>query len=86
MANDLELIGISRLARMLNVSRQPGEPEWSRQNVVYWLACISLPTLILPGKPGQFVRPSEAAETCSKLRAARANRRHDGLGGGRRKA
>ena len=65
------------LARMLG---------WPRSRVYYWLHATGIELTYDPGLPWGYVPRSAVDEVVVKLRAARAQRRHDGHGGGEARA
>jgi hypothetical protein len=75
-------VTVSALARMLG-------PEWSRPLVWYWLHQTGIEVERIPGPWGQgmgMIPESQVSEVLFTLRAARAQRRHDGHGGGEARA
>jgi hypothetical protein len=73
-----KLVTVSALARMLG-------PDWSRPLAWYWLHQAGLEVERLPNGWG-VIPESSVSEVLFTLRAARAQRRHDGHGGGEARA
>jgi hypothetical protein len=73
-----KLVTVSALARMLG-------PGWTRPLAWYWLHQAGIEVARLPNGFG-VVPEADLAEVLFTLRAARAQRRHDGHGGGEARA
>lgn len=81
-ANQRRYVAVPALVRLLG-------PDWSRSSVWYWLRATRAEVVYLPGPwgRGMGVIPAERLnEVLHQLRAARAQRRHDGQGGGEARA
>lgn len=75
-------VAVAALPRMLG-------PGWSRSSVWYWLRSAGIEIEYLPGPWGRgmgVIPTAELTEVLFRLRAARAQRRHDGQGGGEARA